>query len=135
MDLGLDDTVPNEPLETIQEILRCRECDNSIDVKMIIEVAGSREGDNYMSLVKRLIVSGAHNKNQNENGKYAHLNFFSYTVQCAARKFVERVEVFWCWREQRVGLCDGKRVGDVFFAVFEFVLLIVTSRRGVEVEI
>lgn len=79
MDLGLDDGVPNERLETIQEILRCRECDNSIDLKMIIEVAGSRDGDNYMSLVKRLIVSGSHNKNQNENGKYAHTDI------CGAR--------------------------------------------------
>lgn len=69
MDLGTDDNIANEPLETIQEILRCRECDNSINVKMIIEMAGSRQGDNYMSLVKRLVVSGTHNKNQNENGK------------------------------------------------------------------
>lgn len=67
--MNSDDAIANEPLETIQEILRCCECDNSIAVKMILEVAGSREGDNYMSLVKRLIVSGTQNKNQNDNGE------------------------------------------------------------------
>lgn len=68
MDSKTNNADGNERKETIQEILRYYECDNSILVKMIMETAGSKEGDNYMSVVKRLIVSGTHNKNQNENG-------------------------------------------------------------------
>lgn len=101
MDLGLDDGVPNERLETIQEILRCRECDNSIDLKMIIEVAGSRDGDNYMSLVKRLIVSGSHNKNQNENGKYMHKH--TEYLQAGGR----RLEGALLANFRRVCICGG----------------------------
>lgn len=63
-----NDSVQKESKETIEQILRFHECDDSILIKVIKEMAGSQEGDNYMSVVKRLIISGTHNKNQNENG-------------------------------------------------------------------
>lgn len=63
-----NDTIEMVSKETIEQILRFHECDGSILVKMIIVTAGSQEGDNYMSVVKRVIVSGTHNKNQNQNG-------------------------------------------------------------------
>lgn len=63
-----NDTIEMESKETIEQILRYHECDDSILVKMIIVVAGCHAGDNYMSVVKRLIVSGTHDKNQNQNG-------------------------------------------------------------------
>lgn len=63
-----NDSIEMENKETIEQILRFHECDDSIMVKMIISMAGSHEGDNYMSVVKRLIVSGTHDKNQNQNG-------------------------------------------------------------------
>lgn len=63
-----NDSIEIESKETIEQILRFHECDGSILVKMIVETAGSQEGDNYMSVVKRLIVSGTHDKNQNHNG-------------------------------------------------------------------
>lgn len=76
MDSKTNDAIDNERKETIQEILRYFECDNSILVKMIIEMAGSKDGDNYMSVVKRLIVSGTHDTNQNENGNFLFLHLF-----------------------------------------------------------
>lgn len=63
-----NNSIETENKETIEQILHFYECDDSILVKMIIVMAGSQEGDNYMSVVKRLIVSGTHNKNQNQNG-------------------------------------------------------------------
>lgn len=63
------EAVDMESEETIEQILRFYECDDSILVKMIIEMPGSQEGDNYMSVVKRLIVSGTHDQNQNQNGR------------------------------------------------------------------
>lgn len=35
---------------------------------MMRVMAGSQDGDNYMSVVKRVIVSGTHDINQNQNG-------------------------------------------------------------------
>lgn len=63
-----NDSIEMESKETIEQILRFYECDDSIYVKMIVVMAGSQDGDNYMSVVKRLIVSGTHDKNQNQNG-------------------------------------------------------------------
>lgn len=63
-----NDSIETESKETIEQILRFHECDDSILVKMIVVMAGSQDGDNYMSVVKRLIVSGTHDKNQNQNG-------------------------------------------------------------------
>lgn len=60
-----NNSIETESKETIEQILRFHECDESILVKMIIVMAGSQEGDNYMSVVKRLIVSGTHDRNQN----------------------------------------------------------------------
>lgn len=66
-----NDSMEGESKETIEQILRFYECDPSILVKMIVVMAGSQDGDNYMSVVKRLIVSGTHDENQNQNGMYA----------------------------------------------------------------
>lgn len=65
-----NDSMEGESKETIEQILRFYECDPSILVQKIVCLAGSKDGDNYMSVVKRLIVSGAHDKNQNQNGMY-----------------------------------------------------------------
>lgn len=65
-----NDSIETESRETIEQILRFHENDDSIQVKMIVVMAGSKEGDNYMSVVKRLIVSGTHDQNQNQNGNY-----------------------------------------------------------------
>lgn len=62
------ESMETESKETIEQILRFYECDDSILVKKIIVMAGSQDGDNYMSVVKRLIVSGTHDQNQNQNG-------------------------------------------------------------------
>lgn len=64
-----NDSIEAERQETIEQILRYHECDDSIRVKMIVTMAGSQLGDNYMSVVKRLIVSGTHDTNQNHNGR------------------------------------------------------------------
>lgn len=63
-----NDLIEAESKETIEQILRFHDCDDSILVKKLIIVTGCQEGDNYMSLVKRLIVSGTHDKNHNQNG-------------------------------------------------------------------
>lgn len=63
-----NDGMEGENKETIEQILRFYECDPSILVQKIVCLAGSKDGDNYMSVVKRLIVSGQHDKNQNQNG-------------------------------------------------------------------
>lgn len=65
-----NDSMEGESKETIEQILRFYECDPSILVQKIVCLAGSKDGDNYMSVVKRLIVSGTHDKNQNQNGMY-----------------------------------------------------------------
>lgn len=65
-----NDAMEGENKETIEQILRFYECDPSILVQKIVCLAGSKDGDNYMSVVKRLIVSGQHDKNQNQNGMY-----------------------------------------------------------------
>lgn len=63
-----NDSVETESQETIEQILRYYECD-SIRLRKIVAMAGCQQGDNYMSVVKRIIVSGTHDKNQNHNGK------------------------------------------------------------------
>lgn len=68
----MDSKAANDSIEielsTIEQILRFHECDNTIHLKLVISMAGSKAGDNYMSVVKRCIVTGTHNKNQNRNG-------------------------------------------------------------------
>ena len=63
-----NDSIEIENKATIEQILRFHECDNTIHLKLVISMAGSKAGDNYMSVVKRVIVSGTHDKNQNQNG-------------------------------------------------------------------
>lgn len=76
----MDTKTESESNETIEQILRFSECDSSILVKMIVEMAGSGAGDNYMSVVKRLIVSGTHDKNQNQNGMYSTGGFSCFII-------------------------------------------------------
>lgn len=54
----------NETKENIENLLRYYECDDSILVDSIKCMAGSRDGDNYMSVVKRVLVKGQQNNNQ-----------------------------------------------------------------------
>lgn len=66
--MGSDDIVDiieNETKENIQNLLRYYEYDDSICIDSIKCMPGSRAGDNYMSIVKRIIVTGK----QNNNGK------------------------------------------------------------------
>lgn len=55
----------DETKENIENLLRYSECDDSIKIDTIKCVPGSKEGDNYMSVVKRITVTGKQNNNQN----------------------------------------------------------------------
>lgn len=78
-----NDSMEGECKETIEQILRFYECDPSILVQKIVCLAGSKDGDNYMSVVKRLIVSGTHDKNQNQNGMYyPNFSYYFYAKNC-----------------------------------------------------
>lgn len=68
--------ITTESKETIEQILKFHECDDTIKVQQIKLSPGSREGDNYMSVVKRLTVCGSSSdQNHNKNGKYIFLLF------------------------------------------------------------
>lgn len=57
------DVIENETKENIENLLRYYECDDSILVDSIKCMAGSSDGDNYMSVVKRVIVKLRQNNN------------------------------------------------------------------------
>lgn len=56
----------NENIETICEILRCYTNDNTLQVIDIQCSPGSKDGDNYMSLIKRINVKIKTNNNSGE---------------------------------------------------------------------
>lgn len=58
------EVIETETKENIENLLRYYECDDSILVDSIKCMAGSRDGDNYMSVVKRVLVKGRQNNNQ-----------------------------------------------------------------------
>lgn len=62
------DVIANETKENIENLLRYYECDDSICIDSIKCMPGSRSGDNYMSVVKRIIVSGSQKHNNNDDG-------------------------------------------------------------------
>lgn len=61
------EVIENETKENIENLLRFYECDDSLIVDSIKCMAGSKSGDNYMSVVKRIIVKGR--QNNNDTGK------------------------------------------------------------------
>lgn len=56
----------SEKLQTIQEILRCSFADKSLQVISLQCDPGSKDGDNFMSLIKRIV---AIIKTSNNSGK------------------------------------------------------------------
>lgn len=54
----------DESLESMQRILRISEKDATLTVDRVDCSAGSRKGDNYMSVVKRVYVVGKKNENR-----------------------------------------------------------------------
>lgn len=60
-----------ESLETVENILKCHHGDNGLQIRAVDCAAGSQEGDNYMSVIKRILVKG---KFHNNAGKCVHIN-------------------------------------------------------------
>lgn len=56
----------SENIETVQEILRRYHGDNELEVSEIECIPGSKDGDNYMSLIKRIVVKIKTNNNAGE---------------------------------------------------------------------
>lgn len=56
-----------ESLETIENILKYYHGDSGLQVRTLDCAAGTQEGDNYMSVIKRIIVKG---KFHNSTGKW-----------------------------------------------------------------
>lgn len=56
----------SENVETIREILRRYLGDNAVQVTDIVCSPGSNDGDNYMSLIKRIVVKIKTNNNAGE---------------------------------------------------------------------
>ena len=56
--MDIEKAVEKENKDDIERILRIYECDENFSVDAIQCQPGSREGDNYMSVVKRIIVRG-----------------------------------------------------------------------------
>ena len=56
----------SEDIETVREILRRYHGDNGMQVASIKCVSGSKDGDNYMSLMKRIVATI---KSSNNSGK------------------------------------------------------------------
>lgn len=52
--------IENENLQEIENILRMYECDDSISLNEIKSLPGTQQGDNWMSVVKRVIVDGTY---------------------------------------------------------------------------
>lgn len=68
--------VENENINDIENILRIFECDKSILLNTLKCLSGSRQGDNYMSVVKRVIVAGTY-----KTEKLGNFSSFSSFVQ------------------------------------------------------
>lgn len=56
----------SEDIETVQEILRRYHGDGELVVSEIQCIPGSKDGDNYMSLIKRIVVKIKTNNNAGE---------------------------------------------------------------------
>ena len=68
----------SENIETVQEILRRYHGDNELQVSEIQCMPGSKDGDNYMSLIKRIMVKI---KTNNNAGECQILSFY-YDFKC-----------------------------------------------------
>lgn len=88
------EVIENETKENIENLLRYYECDDSILVDSIKCMAGSRDGDNYMSVVKRVLVKGRQNNNQSGECITHFLYFIlllSRTFSCFVPKYCARI--------------------------------------------
>lgn len=84
------EVIETETKENIENLLRYYECDESILVDSIKCMAGSREGDNYMSVVKRILVRGRHNNNQSGE---CTTHFVCAFFQCFRRSFWKKYRI------------------------------------------
>lgn len=64
----------SENIATVQEILRRHHGDSELKVTEIVCCAGSKDGDNYMSLIKRIMATIRANNNSGEYRVSAHSN-------------------------------------------------------------
>lgn len=60
----MENTIELENKENIEKILKDFEGNDTIRVKHIECLAGCKDGDNYMSVVKRIIANGTYNNKQ-----------------------------------------------------------------------
>lgn len=56
----------SENIQTVQEVFRRYHDDNDLEVVEIFCCPGSKDGDNYMSLIKRIVVKIKANNNSGE---------------------------------------------------------------------
>lgn len=74
-----DESIENEDKDCIEKILRnIGDCEN-VELDMIKCMPGSRQGDNYMSVVKRIILKGRHGSRSGKC-KYRFLCFSSFSA-------------------------------------------------------
>lgn len=62
----MENVIEIEHKDNIEQILREFDNNDSISVGCVECLAGCKDGDNYMSVVKRIIVHGKYNENQGE---------------------------------------------------------------------
>lgn len=55
-----------ESLDTVENILKCYHGDNGLQIRTLDCAAGTQEGDNYMSVIKRILVKGKFHNNAGE---------------------------------------------------------------------
>lgn len=65
--MDINEEVENESIQELECILRKWENDDTLALSQIECLPGSRQGDNYMSIIKRVKVEGKWKNN--ENGK------------------------------------------------------------------
>lgn len=62
--------------ENVEKILRDFECNESIYIDKVKCVPGCKDGDNYMSVVKRIIISGKFNENEGAESILRHIRSY-----------------------------------------------------------
>lgn len=85
--LVMENGIEGENRRNIEKILRNFEQNPSISLSKVDSSAGSKEGDNYMSVVKRVVTKGKFNDNQ---GLYTNFLLFLFTM---TRHFLEILKV------------------------------------------
>lgn len=72
--MDINEEVENESIQELERILRKWENDDTLVLSQIECLPGSRQGDNYMSIIKRVKIEGKWKNN--ENGKFVILVTF-----------------------------------------------------------